>query len=392
MRVLMLLYNQVGKGTYWRALHLARNLADRGHRLTVLATSRDRRLRFGFRTDTRSDVSLVEAPDMLWQGLRAGWDLWGTLRRILWVDGEKFDLIHGFESRPAVILPALYGQRRKGTRLVLDWCDWFGRGGSVEERPNRLLRFLLRPVETLFEERFRQYSDGTTVINGELRRRAITLGVTPETVLLLPNGSNVDEIRPVPQEEARRALGWQRDVQIIGYVGAIFHRDAELMAQAFDRVHSAMPSTRLLLIGYCNVSLEGLVNTPDAVWHTGRVEYNKINRYLGACDVCWLTMQDSGANRGRSPLKVKDYMAAGRPVVTTAVGDVAELVRRGGFGLVAPDEPDVLADQTLVMLRDPEQRQEMGRRARQIAEDDFRWERMAERLEQFYERILELET
>lgn len=391
MRILMLLYNQVGKGTYWRALHLARNLANRGHDLTVLATSRDRRLRFGSRTDTQSEASLVEAPDMLWKGLRSGWDPWATLRRILWVDGERFDLIHGFESRPAVILPALYEKRRKGTRLILDWCDWFGRGGSVEERPNPLLRSFLRPAETLFEERFRKYCDGTTVINGELRRRAIELGVKPETILLLPNGSNVDEIRPVPQEEVRQALGWQGEVQVIGYIGAIFHRDAELMAQAFDRIHSSMPSTRLLLIGYCNVAVEELVNTPGAVWRTGRVEYHEINRYLGACDVCWLPMRDSGANRGRSPLKVKDYMAAGRPVVTTSVGEVAELVRRSGFGLVAPDEPAALAEQTLVMLRDPEQGQEMGRRARQAAEDNFRWERMAERLETFYERILEVE-
>jgi len=389
VRILMLLYNSVGKGTYWRALELARSLAKRGHTLTVLATSQYRHLYFDTRPDVQAGVTLVEAPDMLWGPLRSGWDLWSILARIGWAQGRQFDLVHAFESRPVVILPALYWQRRRNVRLILDWCDWFGRGGSVEERPNRLVRTVLRPVETFFEEHFRAWADGTTVINSLLRRRAIELGVATETILHLPNGSNVEELHPIPRDEARHALGWPEDVFVIGYIGAIFRRDAVLMAQAFDQIRQAEPKSQLLLAGYCNVAIEKLVAAPDAVRRTGHISYGEISRYLAACDICWLPLRDSGANRGRYPLKINDYMAVGRPVVATAVGDVTDLVRRGEFGLLATDQPENLARQVLTLLHDPARREMMGRRARQLAEAEFTWDQIGARLERFYEQVLE---
>ncbi len=388
MRVLMLLSSPVGKGTYWRALQLARGLARRGHLLTVLATSRSRRLRFDARPDVQAGVTLIEIPDMLWGPLRFGWDPWNVIARIVWAHGRHFDLVHAFDSRPVVILPALYWQRRRDTCLLLDWCDWFGRGGSVEERPNWLIRTLLRPVETFFERSFRTWANGTTTINKFLRRRATDLGVAPETILHLPNGSDVDGMRPISQAEARRVMGWPEDAPIIGYIGAIFQRDAVLMAQAFDLIHLAEPRARLLLMGYCNVAVEKLVAAPDAVQRTGRIGYDEINHYLAACDICWLPLRDSGANRGRSPLKINDYMAVGRPVVATAVGDAADLVRRGEFGLLAPDRSDELASQVLALLRDPARREIMGRRARQLAETEFSWNRISGELERFYRQIL----
>lgn len=384
----MLLYNLAGKGTYWRGLQLARSLAKRGHEIVVLATSRDRRLRFDTQPDRQKGVTLVEAPDLLWGSLRSGWDFWSILARIDWSQSRHFDLVHAFESRPTVIFPALYWQRRRGARLVLDWCDWFGRGGSVEERPNRWVRTVLRPVETFFEESFRTWADATTVINSVLYQRVIELGVTPERILCLPNGSDVEALRPIPRAEARRALGWPEDVLIIGYVGAIFQRDSRLMAQAFDQICRREPMARLLLVGYCNIAVEDLVAAPNAVKRSGHISYSEINHYLAACDVCWLPMRDSGANRGRFPLKINDYMAVGRPVVTTAVGDVAELVRRGKFGLLAEDHPDDLARQVLALLRDPERCEAMGRRARRLAETEFTWDQIGGKLEGFYQQVL----
>jgi glycosyltransferase involved in cell wall biosynthesis len=310
------------------------------------------------------------------------------MARIGWTRGQHFDLVHGFESRPAVIIPALYWQRRRGIPLVLDWCDWFGRGGSVEERPNWLLRTLLRPIETYFEESFRTRADGTTVINSLLRRRAADLGVRPETILHLPNGSNVEELHPIPQAAARHSLGWPRDVLVVGYIGAAFHRDGVLMARAFDQIRQSEPEARLLLAGYCNVAVEKMVAEPEAVIRTGQLRYDEINRYLAACDIFWLPLRDSGANRGRYPLKINDYMAVGRPVVATEVGDVADLIRRGQFGLLSSDQPDDLAGQVLALWRSPAQRDAMGQRARQLAEDEFSWNLISCRLEQFYRQVL----
>ncbi len=383
----MLLYNQVGRGTYWRALNFSRSLVRRGHRVTLLAMSNDQRLRFRVRHE--DGVQIVESPDLLWGPLRSGWDPWDVLARIGWLKSQEYDLVHAFESRPVSILPAIYLQRRRGAKLVLDWCDWFGRGGSVEERPNPLVRAALRPVETFFEETFRPCADGTTVINTVLRQKAIELGVPPHTILLLRNGSDVENLRPQPQTEARRLVGLPVEVFLIGYIGAVFHRDAELMARAFDLIHAAEPGARLLLVGYCNVAVERLVSSPEAVYRTGHVRYDEIGRYLAACDLCWLPLCDSGANRGRWPLKLNDYMAVGRSVVATAVGDVIPFLERCPIGLLARDEPQDLADKVLALLGDPQRREAMGRHARHLAETMFTWDHLTDQLERFYREVLD---
>lgn len=385
IRLLMLLFNLPGRGTYWRAFSMAQELAAEGYDVTLMVTSPRRRR--GFSVHQIGNVRQVEAPDLLPGSLRSGWDGWATLARIAWLRGRSFDLVHAFESRPVVILPALYLQRVHGVPLILDWCDWFGRGGSVEERSERWVRMLLRPAETYFEETFRSRADGTTVINTFLHKKALDLGVRPDRILLLPNGSNVREIRPGDQTEARRRLGLPEEARLVAYTGSIFKRDAQLMAQAFDLVHAARPETRLLMIGYCNQPLEEWVAAPEAVIRSGPIDYGALGDYLTASDLGWLPLCDSGANRGRCPLKLNDFMAAGRAVVATDVGDLGDFVRRESIGYVAPDEPGPLAGAVLALLQDDTGREQLAQNARQVAETKVAWPLLAAQLRDFYQDI-----
>lgn len=386
MRILLLVLNLTGKGTYWRALYLGRELAERGHAVTLVSTAPQHRLRLHVRAV--DGLTHVEAPD-LWNGaLRSGWDPWNALRRVGWLAGRRFDVVHAFETRPTVLFPTLYEKKLRRTPVVLDWADWFGRGGSVEERPNPLLRALLRPVETFFEERFRAIADRTTVISTPLLERAIQLGVDPATVRVLPNGCNTRRFFPVDRDAARRQVGIDHDGPLIGYCGTIFARDAELMAAAFDRLHALRPDARLLIAGYFPADLRARVAAPHAVIQTGYVADHLLNDYLGACDLCWLPFCDSNANRGRWPMKLNDYMAVGRPTVATAVGDVATLLRREPIGLLADPDPQALATQTLRLLDDPELRRAQGRHARRLALTRFSWAALAAEVEALYQEIV----
>ncbi len=384
MQIAMIMLNQVGKGTFWRAWYLGRLLAKRGHQVALIAMSP--RSRFRLHERVVDGIRLVETPDLFPGSLRSGWDPWDTFRRNQWLRKRSFDIVHAIEARPTVLWPALAAKRR-GVKLIMDWCDWLGRGGSVEERPNALMRAVLRSIETYFEEHFRTRADGTITINSFLRDRAIRLGVKPESIAVICNGSDAS-IQPLERLTARQMLGLPAEMPLIGYTGMIYTRDAEFMASAFNRVQREIPPAKLILVGYFNRQIERWLDDPSAVIRTGPLTLVQVHQYLSACDLCWLPLRDSGANRGRWPGKLNDYMAVGRPVVATGIGELGELISRHQLGVATRDDADDFAAQTLGLLSDVERRTTLGLFARHAAEGVFSWERRADDLEAFYRHVL----
>lgn len=73
------------------------------------------------------------------------------------------------------------------------------------------------------------------------------------------------------------------------------------------------------------------------------------------------------------PLAPLEGMAAGLPVVASAVGGLPEALAHGGGILVAPDDPELLADALGLLVTDSARRKEMGSYARAVVEKHFRW-------------------
>ena len=384
MNILMIVFNQIEHGTYFRAFQFARFLKRREHQVTLLATSQTQRLRIIERVD--EGVLVVETPDLFSGSLRSGWDIWNIISRILWLRGKSYDLVHAFESRPVVILPALFRHRAR-TKLFMDWADWFGRGGSVEERPNPLLRAFLRPIETFFEEHFRLQADGTTVISRTLQNRALSLGIPSDLILYLPNGSSPEDQLSISKANARQHLDIPDNLHLIGYVGRIFKRDAQLMAQAFDLLIAQDPDFRLVIGGYCHYDLRRLSHFSDAIIQTGALASQKLDTWLSACDLFWLPLTDSSANRGRFPLKINYYMSIGRPTVATAVGDINEFFTSNNIGRLASAEPHDIARVTLELIAQPDLCESMGKNALSLAKNELHWDKITQLLIDFYEQI-----
>ena len=386
MRILFITLNIFQQGSYWRAYHFSRLLAAGGNQVTLLATSPQNKLHFTISQET--GFELVLSPDLFSGTLRSGYDPWNTLRRMAWLRNRKYDIVHAIEARPTVVFPARLAARQSHAPLIFDWADWFGRGGSVEERTNPFLRYLLRPMETYFEEHFRPGADGNTVINSTLYHRAIELGINPGQLLLLPNGSDTQRITPIPKNVARTQRELGQDRKIIGYVGTIFRRDAEFMAAAFDLLQTLAPGTRLLVMGRCPVDIRELVKYPEHVEMTGIVEDTEMIELMACCDLFWLPLTDSTANRGRTPLKYTDYLAAGRPIIATAVGDISQVFKHGEVGLLTPSDPESFARTTAELLNNPDQMHGMGIAARKMAESDYTWDHLAASLLNFYTQTL----
>jgi glycosyltransferase involved in cell wall biosynthesis len=376
MNICMLSHNVAwGGGTFNRCLPLATELARLGHRVTLVTTAPSARWRAG--RQTHEGVAVVEFPALFPGRVRSGWDPVDLAQRLVAAVRNEFgrpDVIHGFDSRVTVILPALVLARQTGAPLVLDWADWWGRGGTIEERDTgKLVRLLVRVPETWFEEAFRTKAKRTTVISRALAERAISLGVAESSITVLPQGCDTRNIQPMEMGEARRRSGLPERVPIIGYSGTLLRSDGAQLLKDFAAIRRVDETAQLLLIGNPRLSL------PDqpGLLRVGFVPRQLLSQYLGACDFFVLPLTDSIANRARWPSKINDYMAAGRATVATPVGDVADMIRTHQVGLVESVEDGAFASACLRLIGDPTESQSFGNNARVVAEKQLSWEQVS---------------
>jgi len=159
-----------------------------------------------------------------------------------------------------------------------------------------------------------------------------------------------------------------------------------LLVEAFAQVRADTP-LYLLLVGGGELQ-DAVREQVAALGLESRVRFLGVRAdvadILRASDMFVLSSRVEG-----NPLSVMEAMAAGLPVVSTAVGGVPELVREGETGLLVPSEDaGALARAVQVLVDDPVRRQAMGAAARRDAVSRFDIRHTVRGYEQLYERLL----
>jgi glycosyltransferase involved in cell wall biosynthesis len=382
MRILMLNHNVAWKGTFLRCYHLGRHMARAGHAVTVVTTAPTRTR--GITCREESGVEIVETPSVLRGGPRSGFDPWTVWQRRGYLRGRTFDVVHAFDSRPTVIHPALQSVRENPQALfVMDWADWWGRGGSIRERSGVLFERTLGRIETFYEEAFRLRAHAATVISRALEGRLVGLGYPAHRIHRIPHGCDLQGLRVIEPERARAEFPSVPEGLLVGYLGVLMPPDAVLLGQAFERLRQRLPATLVLIGNHRLPESHPLLRTPNVV-ATGTLPYADVNRALCACDALVLPLRDNTSNRGRWPSKLNDYLCVSRPIVATAMGEVDHLLRPHDAGILVRDDAEALAAGLVEALTNRELSEQIAASAESVARNVLPWERLTRGLLQFY--------
>ena len=249
----------------------------------------------------------VEVDPFFFEGARRPWRYvkgWLQVRRLL-AQGH-YDLVHAqFGQSGLLALP-------KRIPLVVtfrgsDLLGIIGRDGRLTW-PGRILQRLSRLVA--------RRADAVIVVSDAMKRH-LPDGVSATVV---PSGLDLESMRPIPQDLARRRLGLPRDRRLVLFAAnpANPRKRFALARQALDRLRPELPVDLVVAWG---------------------VPHPRIPLYMSACDALVLTSVHEG-----SPNVVKEALACDLPVVSVPVGDVAERIDGiEGCEVCADDRPETIA-------------------------------------------------
>jgi glycosyltransferase involved in cell wall biosynthesis len=179
----------------------------------------------------------------------------------------------------------------------------------------------------------------------------------------------------------RAELGFGEKL-VFGYVG----RDAKW--QGIESLVKAAEIVKGRDIGFLIVGSAQVPNK-DNIRVIPRVPHSQIREYYDACDVLVLPRPKHIVTEVAAPTKFAEYVAMGKPILITPVGDAAELTKQFGCGIIVRKDDAESIAQGVCDFSDlkSEELGEMGRNSRRLAELVFDWNKIGADLEQVIEDV-----
>jgi glycosyltransferase involved in cell wall biosynthesis len=243
------------------------------------------------------------------------------------------------------------------------------------------------PGAAVWSERWKvRAADEATVVSSALHEHLVRAhGVVPEKLTVVPNGADVELFHPdVPPDPA---IGeWAGGATVIGFVGS-FHKwhGVGLLAELMKRVLHARPNARFVVVGDGpeRAVLRAAVGSDERARFLGRRPHREVPGLVAAFDIA--VMPES--NFYGSPLKVLEWMAAGRAVVAPDYGPLRDVIHDGIHALLfPPGDLEALVSTILRLVDDGDLRRALGAAACAHTRASFTWAANARRVIEVCER------
>lgn len=281
------------------------------------------------------------------------------------------DVVIAMKAFGSTLPAALLAKRERGCRVVAYLDEWDGATAaewSLGERLRHWRRDWIHPCNDLYAPWVERRLPECDVRLGTTRFLQDKFGCR-----IFHVGVDVDRFRPqepVAVAALKRELGLEEKKLVVFGGVARAHKGLETFAEALAQL--GRTDVALLILGPLNDGVRQLMRHPaygkfilcpatDA--EATRRIHRDMPLFLGLGDALLVPLGETALARSQMPCKVFEAMAMGKPVVASAVSDLAEVLEGCGH-LVAPNSPEAAAQALTGIFADPDAARAMGKQAR----------------------------
>lgn len=306
------------------------------------------------------------------------------------------DVIFATSTPLTIAIPGAWASWRLGVPMVFEVRDaWPSVPIAMGWLRNPLLVGAARWLERFAYRRSAQ----VVALSEGMADEVVATGYPRERVSVIPNSADLEmfaheESRAQRFRQAHPELG---DGPLVLYPGTLGRANGvTYLAELAARVLPHRPDVRFVVIGAgAQANLVREVAQRLGVLNHNFFMYDAVPKLqlldaFSACAVVISLVIDNPALWANSANKVFDGFAAGKAVVINHLGWQAQLLEESGAGVVLPPRADKnAAERLLALVDDPQRLAEAGRRARQLAEEQFSRDLLAARLEIVLQRAVD---
>ncbi|MDF1531085.1 MAG: glycosyltransferase family 4 protein [ANME-2 cluster archaeon] len=218
-------------------------------------------------------------------------------------------------------------------------------------------------------------SDKITLVTDSLLN---SYSFPPDTSRIIPNGVDTELFYPRDSGNVKRELGIEHDF-ILGFLGVLSEWvELEQTFAAIKRLVSSGYHVRMVIIGDGDRSFQlkksaQQLGIAGNVIFVGSVQTSDLPNYISCMDVCMISRKTTADSQNSFPLKLLEYMACRKPVISTDLKGVREIAEDKVIYTASSDE---IEQAVIHLFNNKEMREKMSYEGMEFVNVNYSWQKI----------------
>lgn len=211
----------------------------------------------------------------------------------------------------------------------------------------------LQPIAKVFEKGNNRNANRVISINEGLREYTENMGADPTKTEVIRAGVDFQRFSQADGSEIRKRYGFTDEDTVMFFMGWLYDFSG-LDQVALGLANSGNPHLKMLVLGKGELwdrlqEIRERYEMEDQLVLEGWKPYDEVPSYLAAADICLLPAQKNEIMQNIVPIKMYEYMAAGKPVICTSLhGVITEFGNENGIHYI--DSPEEVIPLTTALI------------------------------------------